>query len=103
MLNVGLCIALFDITHIGHSYIFPGDGSSHTEVKFRYIVFRPVVEEILIGKIRSCGREGVHGKSLQILTFLLQLNVFQKFSFCLCDQPAYQAFIILFIKKRKMW
>ncbi|KAI8426337.1 hypothetical protein MSG28_005196 [Choristoneura fumiferana] len=60
VLNVGLCIALFDITHIGHSYIFPGDGSSHTEVKFRYIVFRPVLEEILIGKIRSCGREGVH-------------------------------------------
>ncbi|KAG7296128.1 DNA-directed RNA polymerase III subunit RPC8 [Plutella xylostella] len=60
VLNVGLCIALFDITHIGDSHIFPGDGSSHTEVKFRYIVFRPFVEEILIGKIRSCSREGVH-------------------------------------------
>ncbi|CAH2211074.1 jg315, partial [Pararge aegeria aegeria] len=60
VLNVGLCIALFDITCIGHSYIFPGDGSSHTEVKFRYIVFRPLVEEILIGKIRTCSREGVH-------------------------------------------
>lgn len=61
VLNVGLCIALFDITEIGHSYIFPGDGSSHTEVKFRYIVFRPIIEEIIIGKIRSCSREGVHG------------------------------------------
>ncbi|XP_032520499.2 DNA-directed RNA polymerase III subunit RPC8 [Danaus plexippus] len=60
VLNVGLCIALFDITNIGHSYIFPGDGSSHTEVIFRYIVFRPLVEEILIGKIRSCSRDGVH-------------------------------------------
>ncbi|XP_026316827.1 DNA-directed RNA polymerase III subunit RPC8 [Hyposmocoma kahamanoa] len=60
VLNVGLCIALFDITEIGHSYIFPGDGSSHTEVKFRYIVFRPIIEEIIIGKIRSCSREGVH-------------------------------------------
>lgn len=60
VLNVGLCIAMYDITHIGHSYTFPGDGSSHTEVKFRYIVFRPLVEEILIGKIRSCSREGVH-------------------------------------------
>lgn len=46
---------------IGHSYIFPGDGSSHTEVKFRYMVFRPVVEEIVVGKIKSCSREGVHG------------------------------------------
>ncbi|VVC90883.1 unnamed protein product [Leptidea sinapis] len=66
VLNIGLCIALFDITHIGHSYIFPGDGSSHTEVKFRYIVFRPIVEEILIGKIRSCSREGVHGVDIGI-------------------------------------
>lgn len=61
VLEVGLCIVLFDITNVGHSYIFPGDGSSHTEVKFRYIVFRPIIEEILIGKIRSCSREGVHG------------------------------------------
>ncbi|KOB78097.1 DNA-directed RNA polymerase III 25 kDa polypeptide [Operophtera brumata] len=52
VLNVGLCIALYDITDIGHSYIFPGDGSSHTEVKFRYMVFRPVVEEIVVGKIK---------------------------------------------------
>lgn len=62
VLNVGLCIALYDIIDIGNSYIFPGDGSSHTEVKFRFIVFRPVVEEILIGKIKNCSREGVHGK-----------------------------------------
>ncbi|XP_041986232.1 DNA-directed RNA polymerase III subunit RPC8 [Aricia agestis] len=60
VLDVGLCIALFDITDIGHSHIFPGDGSSHTEVKFRFIIFRPMVEEILTGKIRSCSREGVH-------------------------------------------
>ena len=28
--NVGLCIVLHDITSIGDSYLFPGDGSSHT-------------------------------------------------------------------------
>ncbi|XP_043493777.1 DNA-directed RNA polymerase III subunit RPC8 [Polistes fuscatus] len=59
-LNVGLCIALHDITKIEESYIFPGDGSSHTKVFFRFIVFRPFMEEILIGKIRSCGPDGVH-------------------------------------------
>ncbi|KZC08239.1 DNA-directed RNA polymerase III subunit RPC8 [Dufourea novaeangliae] len=31
-LNVGLCIALHDITKIEESYIFPGDGASHTKV-----------------------------------------------------------------------
>lgn len=60
VLNVGLCLALFDITRIGHSHLLPGDGSSHTEVVFRFIVFRPIVEEIIIGKIKSCSRDGVH-------------------------------------------
>lgn len=59
-LNVGLCIALNDILRIDESYIFPGDGSSHTKVVFRYIIFRPFMEEILVGKIRSCNSDGVH-------------------------------------------
>ncbi|XP_070579324.1 DNA-directed RNA polymerase III subunit RPC8-like [Ptychodera flava] len=58
--NVGLCIALHDITKLEDSYLFPGDGASHTKVHFRYIVFRPFMDEILIGKIRSCSRDGVH-------------------------------------------
>ncbi|XP_050311744.1 DNA-directed RNA polymerase III subunit RPC8 [Anthonomus grandis grandis] len=60
VLNVGLCIALFDITALKESFIIPGDGASHTIVHFRYIVFRPFMEEILLGKIRSCSQEGVH-------------------------------------------
>ncbi|XP_017771169.1 PREDICTED: DNA-directed RNA polymerase III subunit RPC8 [Nicrophorus vespilloides] len=59
VLNVGLCIALHDITKLQDSFIFPGDGASHTRVTFRYIVFRPFVEEILLGKIRSCTKDGV--------------------------------------------
>ena len=59
-LNVGLCIALNDITKIDESYIFPGDGASHTKVIFRYIIFRPFMEEIITGKIRSCNTNGVH-------------------------------------------
>lgn len=60
--NVGLCIILFDIIEIGDSYILPGDGSSHTPVTFRFIVFRPFVDEVLMGKVKSCSREGVSGK-----------------------------------------
>ncbi|XP_074648412.1 DNA-directed RNA polymerase III subunit RPC8-like isoform X2 [Tubulanus polymorphus] len=58
--NVGLCIALWDVTYVDDSYIFPGDGSSHTVVHFRYVVFRPFMDEILIGKIKGCSKEGVH-------------------------------------------
>lgn len=57
---MGLCIALHDIIKLEESFIIPGDGASHTRVKFRYIVFRPFIEEILLGKIRSCSQEGVH-------------------------------------------
>ena len=48
--ELGLCIALFDILKIEESYIFPGDGSSHTRVTFRYVIFRPFLEQVLVGK-----------------------------------------------------
>lgn len=63
-MNVGLCIALWDITDLGDSHIIPGDGCCHTKVNFRYIVFRPFMTEILIGKVKSCNREGVHGNNI---------------------------------------
>lgn len=47
--QLGLCIALFDIVKIEDSYVFPGDGSSHTRVTFRFVVFRPYIDEILMG------------------------------------------------------
>ncbi|KAJ8319107.1 hypothetical protein KUTeg_004198, partial [Tegillarca granosa] len=34
--NVGLCIALWDITKLDESYIFPGDGASHTVVSMGF-------------------------------------------------------------------
>lgn len=75
-LNVGLCIALHDITNIEESYIFPGDGASHTKVIFRFIVFRPFMEEILIGKIRSCSVDGVHGNVyIQLYHYNLHFNL----------------------------
>ncbi|KAL1470659.1 hypothetical protein MTO96_040303 [Rhipicephalus appendiculatus] len=60
VINVGLCIALYDITKIEDSRILPGDGSFHTTVQFRYVVFRPFMDEVLIGKIRSSSQEGIY-------------------------------------------
>ncbi|EDW70945.1 DNA-directed RNA polymerase III subunit RPC8 [Drosophila virilis] len=60
LLNVGLCIALKEIVSLKDSIILPGDGASHTEVLFRYVVFRPMVGTVITGKIRSCCREGVN-------------------------------------------
>lgn len=57
--NVGLCICLFDIIKFEDSFIFPGDGASHTKVHFRCVVFRPFVDEVLVGTIKGCSEEGV--------------------------------------------
>lgn len=59
IVNVGLCITFYDIVHLGQSFLFQGDGASHTQVTFRYVVFRPFVGETLIGRIKSSTREGI--------------------------------------------
>uniref|UniRef100_A0A0A9XE25 DNA-directed RNA polymerase III subunit RPC8 n=1 Tax=Lygus hesperus TaxID=30085 RepID=A0A0A9XE25_LYGHE len=58
--NVGLCVCLFDIEAKDNPYIFPGDGGAHTKVDFRFVVFRPFIEEIIVGKVKNCSKEGVH-------------------------------------------
>ena len=42
-------------------------------VRFRFIVFRPFVDEILVGKIRSCSTEGVRG-TVHVYNFVLRLS-----------------------------
>jgi len=59
VLNVGLCIALWDLTNREDSYILPGDGGSHTKVSFRLVVFRPFMDQILVGKIKNSSSESV--------------------------------------------
>ena len=60
IVNVGLCITLYDIHEVGESFLHQGDAAAHCKVRFRYVVFRPFVGETLVGKVRSCSREGVH-------------------------------------------
>lgn len=102
--NVGLCICLYDITKLEDSYIFPGDGASHTKgmtvitvafvihcscsfallyltypsfwllVHFRYVVFHPFLDEVLLGKIKYCSQEGVHGNIISIMHPLLSVH-----------------------------
>lgn len=82
MLNVGLCIALKDIIRLGDSIILPGDGASHTEVLFHYIVFRPTIGDIITGKIRSCSREGVHGNEQNNRIQNFAIDLIFVFLFC---------------------
>ena len=53
---------MWDITKRGESFILPGDSGHHTKVEFRYVVFRPFIEQVLVGRIKNCDRECVQGK-----------------------------------------
>lgn len=57
--DLGLCIFVYDLVDVGVSYVLPGDGSTHTRVKFRFVVFRPFVDEIIEAKVLSSSSEGL--------------------------------------------
>lgn len=40
VMNVGLCLSLFDVLEIGDSMIYPGEGAYFSKVRFRFVVFR---------------------------------------------------------------
>ena len=41
--NVGLCICFYDFLSGGDSYIYPAEGGSIQDMKFRLVVFQPFV------------------------------------------------------------
>ncbi|KAI0512129.1 hypothetical protein KFK09_012765 [Dendrobium nobile] len=57
--NLGLCISVYDILSIDGGFISPGDGCSTYEVVIRLVMFRPLVGEILIGKIEESNDDGL--------------------------------------------
>eukprot|EP00298_Acanthocystis_sp_HF-20_P028109 c6647_g1_i1.p1 GENE.c6647_g1_i1~~c6647_g1_i1.p1 ORF type:complete len:241 (+),score=76.87 c6647_g1_i1:3-725(+) len=57
--NAGLGIALYDILKVGDAYIYPGDGAAHIKCTFRFIVFKPFIDEVLVGKIVSSSIDGI--------------------------------------------
>lgn len=59
LLHVGLCITFYDFISIGDPYLYPSEGSAIQIVRFRMVVFRPFVGEIITGKLVSSGREGL--------------------------------------------
>ncbi|EEF41404.1 DNA-directed RNA polymerase III subunit RPC8 isoform X3 [Ricinus communis] len=57
--NLGLCISVYDVTHIDGGFIFPGDGASTYTVRFRIVVFRPFVGEIIVAKLKESNNDGL--------------------------------------------
>ncbi|KAL6747919.1 DNA-directed RNA polymerase II, 19 kDa polypeptide, partial [Haematococcus lacustris] len=58
--NVGLVVSLYDVQSIEGGFIYPNDGAAFFNVKFRIVVFRPFAGEVIVGKLKSCTKEGLH-------------------------------------------
>lgn len=43
VMNVGLCLSLFDVLEVGDSIIYPSEGAYFSKVRFRFVVFRYVL------------------------------------------------------------
>jgi DNA-directed RNA polymerase subunit E'/Rpb7 len=58
--QLGLVVTLYDVQSIEGGFIYPNDGAAYFRVRFRLVVFRPFVGEILVGRLRACTRNGIH-------------------------------------------
>lgn len=54
-------MALFDILEYSGGYVHPGDGAAHYLVKFRLVVFRPFVGEVILGHVKTSESDGIQG------------------------------------------
>ncbi|KAK8717996.1 hypothetical protein V6N13_045246 [Hibiscus sabdariffa] len=59
IVNLGLCISVYDIRSIKGGFVFPGDGASTYTVEFRLIVFRPFIGEIIVAKVKESDANGL--------------------------------------------
>lgn len=60
IINVGLCVSVFDLLETGDPYVHSGEASAFVKVTFRCIIFRPIIGEVIKGRIRSSSEEGIH-------------------------------------------
>jgi DNA-directed RNA polymerase subunit E' len=51
--ELGIVIDLHKVSEIGEGIIIPGDGASYYETKFELFIFKPEVQEVVLGKIKD--------------------------------------------------
>lgn len=51
---------MFDVLEADDPYVHSGEAAVIVKVKFRLVVFRPFVGEVLEGKVRGSSEEGIH-------------------------------------------
>ncbi len=56
--DVGIVIDVSGVKEIGEGVIIPGDGASYYESTFNLLVFRPEMQEVVLGKVRDIAEFG---------------------------------------------
>mmetsp|Transcript_102469 Transcript_102469/g.290186 ORF Transcript_102469/g.290186 Transcript_102469/m.290186 type:complete len:196 (-) Transcript_102469:298-885(-) len=62
--NVGLCIEFYSFDKIKEAFLYPGDnklscGEAYIKVKFTLVVFRPDIDEWIVGSIADSSADGL--------------------------------------------
>lgn len=57
--KLGLVISIWDVLEVDDGMLKPGDGAIFIKVRFRCVVFKPFVGEVLTGWVESCSEEGI--------------------------------------------
>jgi DNA-directed RNA polymerase III subunit RPC8 len=57
--NLGLVVTLYDVQSVEGGFVYPNDGAEFFKVKFRVVVFRPFVGEIITGRLCASAKDGL--------------------------------------------
>ncbi|CUM66674.1 uncharacterized protein PRCAT00004350001 [Priceomyces carsonii] len=60
--DLGLAISIWDVLEIKEGLLKPGDGAAYVETRFRCVIWKPFVGEVLIGWVSDCTPEGIKVK-----------------------------------------
>ena len=56
--DLGIVIDVPDVKEIGEGVLIPGDGASYYDVSFELLIFRPEMQEVVLGKIKDIAEFG---------------------------------------------
>ncbi|EOA38813.1 hypothetical protein CARUB_v10011131mg [Capsella rubella] len=59
LVDLGLCVSVYDIKSIEGGIVLPGDGAATYKVVFRIVVFRPFVGEVIAAKFKESDTNGL--------------------------------------------
>ncbi|ESQ38414.1 hypothetical protein EUTSA_v10028967mg [Eutrema salsugineum] len=57
--DLGLCVSIYDIRSVEGGFVLPGDGAATYKVRFRMVVFRPFVTEVIAAKFKESDANGL--------------------------------------------